>query len=45
MADKHEQAATPLGLEVIGGFTQGSSFVATLWALGQNPFGIRTGNI
>ena len=30
MADKHEKAATPLGLVAIGGFTQGSSFVATL---------------
>jgi hypothetical protein len=30
MADKHGKAATPLGLVVIGGFTQGSSFVATL---------------
>jgi hypothetical protein len=29
MADKHGKAATPLGLVVIGGFTQGSSFVAT----------------
>jgi hypothetical protein len=30
MIDKREKAATSLGLMVTGGFTQGSSFVATL---------------
>jgi hypothetical protein len=30
MAAKRGKATTPLGLMVIGGFTQGSSFVATL---------------